>query len=40
MTMQHAPQMTSQQFTAAFALVYVAAGLVVLLIWAGIGFAG
>ena len=38
MTTHHAPQMTSQQFLASFVLVYVAAGVVVLLIWAGIGF--
>jgi hypothetical protein len=38
MTMHHVPHLNTQQFRAWFVLVYVAAGVVVLLIWAGIGF--
>jgi hypothetical protein len=38
MTTQHRPQMTTQQARALFVLVYVIAGIITLLIWAGVGF--
>jgi hypothetical protein len=34
-----APHMTTQRFRASFVLVYVAAGILTLLIWAGAGFS-
>jgi hypothetical protein len=39
MTTQHAPHMTTQQFRMLTVLVYAAACIVVLLIWAGVGFS-
>jgi hypothetical protein len=35
----HAPDRATQRFRASFVLVYVAAGILVLLIWAGAGFS-
>jgi hypothetical protein len=37
-TTHHEPHMTTNQFRTAFVLVYVIAGIVTLLIWAGVGF--
>jgi hypothetical protein len=39
MTAHHGSHLTTQQFRAAFVLIYALFGVVVLLIWAGLGFS-